>query len=427
MENIRFDAVGGHADDFFYGSPTPSGTKTVLKETTGWEILWYLALHFTGVDAFHSDDESTNIWFSANPCAMRFIRGVRTIKSYALVGVQFTMPSYDKVASSVIAPSLKSVLDEHLEEHGDAPVLLYNESCRPCLEKTFIALWEGMEKLNNFDDAYDKKIWALCLEDATDSLTEPCVMDLKLGFCGFSPFTAEEKKRRIQSRTSALIKRTGIRVCGTHRYIYSTESLNELAAAGDCQDEYQRGEKYKERLRKPIFYALQNEDQLACCFQHFFTSHNPLGEYCDGTAHLNSAICCSSAQKKLLGAKNGVIDEYRSLQHTDISSLSLPIARTNDALKQAEDLGSYFKNTEDGQFLINYMSFVSSSLLIIFDNASNDDTVKIYLIDFARCGLRRLNYKEEENGFLHGLEKFTILLRCLLSDFHQPDVSVLKS
>lgn len=426
MENIRFDAVGGHADDFYYGTPTTSGRKTVLKETTGWEILWYLALHFTGCDDFQRDDPCTNNWFSVNPCAVRFILAVEKLKPYALVGVMFTMPSFDRVSSSVIAPSLKKVIDEHHQEHGEAPVLLCDESCRLCLKKTFVALWDGMEKLHNFDDAYDKKVWGLCLEDATDGLSEPCVMDLKLGFCGFSPFTAEEKKKRIQSRTSSLIRRTGIRVCGTHRYIYVADSLSEQSTIEHCSiPSTQRVMKYKERLRKPIFYALRDENQLACCFQHFFTSHNPLGEYRDGSAHLNPVICHAAPHNVNTETVTSVEDIDEQLPVNQLS-LDLPLSRAHEVLRGVEDLYNYFQGAAGGQFLIDYMSFVSSSLLLIFDNSSRECALKVYLIDFARCGLRRLNYKEEDNGFLYGLGKFSVLLQCLLSDFNHPDVSSLK-
>eukprot|EP00796_Vickermania_ingenoplastis_P005336 gene5336-3835_t len=391
--------VGGHTEDIFYGEPTSSGRKTVVKSTTGWEVLWYMALSLADFEP-KNDIPSSHQW-CASATGLEFINAVRPLRAFTAVAASFTAPDSTLLRSSCLYETLKSVL--HPERKG---IALQEKDDVPLVRQLFLALWTGMDNLSGFDDAYDKTIWSLRLEDATDGLIEPCVMDAKLGFLGYSPFTEEKKKVRIKNRTSALIRRTGIRVCGTHRYLdhtcdaVSDSKVSNDAAVDDnctCAD---RERRHKEKLRKPIFYALQTEEELARCFQHFFLPYGPLGSYRDGVTFLNHA-------------ERKVGDD-------------LPVRRAAAAASKTKKLLEFFVDTKEGNFLTTRMSFVSSSFLIIYDSAGAFSPPIILLIDFARCGLRRLNYSEAENGFLYGLGKFVDYLQCIANNYDSPDFSLLQ-
>lgn len=221
-------------------------------------------------------------------------------------------------------------------------------------------------------------------------------MDVKFGFCGFSPFTAEDKKKRIQSRTSALIRKTGIRVCGSHRYLHHSPTSPVDSAASPSAGITSKMI-FKEKLRKPFFYALETEGQLTDCLLHFFSPYGEMGEHKEGATVINPII-----------QRDGSEDALMRIQRT---------------LYRTEELIQLFTETKEGKLILEKMAFVSCSFLLIYNSASVPDgvasgTVQLLLIDFARCGTRRLNYNEEENGFVYGLQEFAKCLRGIQQYYH---------
>lgn len=386
-----FDAVGGHADYIFFGDPTADGKRTIVKETTGWEVMWYLAFFITQkltTDIGGSRGAGECSLVSSVTGAEAFLEAVRPLLPFAPTAVSFSPPSLSskEIRESIVAEGLSEIF----KDHADSSFISFEESMLDTiLNPLFLTLWNGMPRLRGFDGAYDKSIWRLRLVDATSDFREPCVMDVKMGFCGYSPFTAEDKKQRIQSRTSALIRKTGIRICGTNRY---------LAHPSDSETGKQGDSKFKEKLRKPFFYALKTEEELLMCLQHFFYPSKELGEHKDGVTYLNQV--------------EGSNEE-----------LTLPRRRVADVRAAVQSLLHIFEQTAQGTYLISKLTFVSSSLLFIYE--SDASLSRVLLIDFARCGERRLNYKEEKNGFLCGLATLFAYLNCMEENYYNPNISAL--
>lgn len=357
-----FGAVGGHTNHIFYGEPTPGGRKTLVKRTTGWEVMWYLAFFFSSSDDDNND--SRHAW--CDESGWRFIMACRPLTSFVPVGVSFRLPDDAFLQGddfAALCPYSGSLLYFRDHQH------------RSACQTVFEALWKAKDGLERLHDVFDSPCWVLCMEDATDGLHQPRVMDVKLGLLGYSPHTDRLKKQRIESKLTSLIQKTGVRVCGSMRNV-----------------ELPDGQTEEEMIRKPLYYALREVEELELCFTHFFFGVGPLGELKDGCAHINHVQYKCGCQR---AASHGV----------------------SAAALSTSQLLSFFSKQAEGIYLLEQMAFVSTSCLLIYEcegfGSSSSSNASVLLIDFARCSLRSLNYPEETTGFLFGLQSFNQLLSSL--------------
>lgn len=378
MEQIAFEAVGGHIDKIVYGELTSSGNKTIVKETTGWEILWYIAFFLCDKDKRSAD---FHVW-EKNSEADIFLRSVRPFKIFAPVACSFSLDNASWInCFSIVKKDINSILDKSIRSSK----VMMEDAEYFVLESLFRAMWSGIRFLHGFDDAYDKVVWKLRLEDFTDGFKEPCATDIKLGSCCYSPFTAEDKKKRYDDRSTLLVRETGLRICGMHRYLcdpFQSMNSGSSGAVRSGDSGCVSVSPYKEKTEKKFFYAIQTEVELVCCLAHFVCCSVPLGELRDdGTVYLHK-----------IRVNNGDC---------------LPTRRLREALQEVKKLLFFFENTAEGKNLIKNMAFISSSLLILFDKCCSPETLsptRVFFIDFARCGIRRLNFEENKVGFLHALQ-----------------------
>lgn len=395
MTALRYDAVGGHVNNFLWGKPTISGRSTIVKNTTGWEILWYLSFTIDGAAVKNDCLNERGLSGLDVEC---FLSAAKSLSRFTPIGVSITSDFF--FPTSVISQELLNI-QKFSKDSGPLTFFFDDPNHRSALEGLFTAFWKGKEKLCGFDDAFDKSLWTLTLEEVTQGFRQPSVMDIKIGSCGFSPFTPEDKKKRILSRTSDLIRRSGIRICGSHRYIPETQSSSSKEEEPSSSmniskpNNFKTVKRYKERLGKPLYYALQSEDELFCALQHFFGGCSPVGSL------------------------EGEVVVLNTLTHKETDPL--PKLRAAEILYKLNELIAFFKRTGEGAFLLENMAFVSLSLLIFFESEENSLCLgNMYLIDFARCGLAHLNYSENEIRFLHGLEQLSLFLQRVTNTTLEP-------
>lgn len=394
MNPILFDAVGGHLDQLFCGERCANGRTTILKKTTGWEILWYLAFYLGRAEENGGNEESEFRQWTKSEGAETFLRSASAMKKFVPVACSFCLnePLWD-TSLSIVAEGIHKVLGSLT--NSTTEVVFTNSKHQSTIKNLFRIMWTGTALLQGFDDAYDTVIWTLQLENLTDDCVAPCALDIKIGRCCYSPNTSEEKKKRCDKRCTKLIKEKGFRLCGMHCYLSSPVELCTHPSYEVTVDEGGTGTccfPFKERVLKSIFYSFETEEELICSLDHFFSSEVPLGKVRDGVFYMDKEI--KQIEKNFLLAE-----------------------RLQKILGQVEDLVFFMSTTDDGKYLLEHMAFVSSSLFIFFDrcgccvSSSSCCSIGAFLIDFARCGIRRLNFEEETIGFLYGLNELIHLFR----------------
>lgn len=425
---ILFDSVAGHMDQLFYGERCHNGHKTIIKKTTGWEILWYLgfSFHFWGEDAkmrnnntnnnhnhnfTHnhedgnegSDDIAWARWVQSSGVE-GFLQATDRFRMFVPVPCSFFFNALvDDMPSCIIKDGLRRLFPSCIEIRKE---VFFDAANRSMLKDLLRLMWDGTILLDGFDDAYDQAIWKLQLKDLTSGMSAPCAMDIKLGRCCYSPYTSEAKKKRCELRCTDLMRLKGMRICGMHRYLvprtehavsHSTRH-SQQTKEGRSEEDDRSDDKglllVKEKSKKSVFYALQTEEELTYCIAHFISCTVPLESSCGSVHH---------------SLRNVIKKEADCILH---------VARQGDIVKQIQELLFFMSSTKEGKYLVEKMAFVSCSLLIFFDKCASSaasPSTRVFVIDFARCGIRRLNYEEEKVGFLHGLKELIISFQNSLS------------
>lgn len=352
----HFDAVGGHKASMFYGNRTSDGRTTLQKNTTAWEILWYTGLQFTSA--------SEDVLSSLPPLSARFVKAVAPLRSRVPLFFSFRVPATFAPKTTELQAVVKAMggveaLQERWLEINDAAV-------RPMLLPLFVELMEGTSALHTFEPEYDNPIWGLGLVDETAGMAEPCVMDIKLGYFRHSPFTPAEKVERMNRKDdNSLTRQTAARICGVRRYLHA-------------------GQTTKEEYGKELGYAIATEPQLQAAIQGFFASYGPL------------------ATKT--GKDTVVLAPEPNVANVEAKEVALARERCTKAAAYLGELFRFFHTDPDGVYLLEKMAIVSASILFTYDAAAGADSTDVLLIDFARSGLRSLNFDEKMIGFAEGLK-----------------------
>ncbi|KAG8345668.1 hypothetical protein TRVL_03507 [Trypanosoma vivax] len=264
-------------------------------------------------------------------------------------------------------PPLVAILPP--EEHAACGWLYVEEGdSRPVIEELCRLLSERSARAHGYCKELDEALWNACFIDVVGNFDRPCVLDLKIGKIRHSPYTSPEKVQRI------LMKQHGrtqlVRVCGAyHWYCPSAAS-----GGGDFVGEF---------LDKASGYNLHTSEEHRDIFRAFFSS--------------------TIAMKDVKWSKTDAPDKLRVA------------ARVGACRQRICELLNYFKSLS-GSALLTQTAFVSTSLLFVYDAAEAVDgradcsRANVYLIDFARCSDRRLNFSEEEVGFVQGLQSTVQLL-----------------
>ncbi|EAN96175.1 hypothetical protein C3747_71g130 [Trypanosoma cruzi] len=267
-----------------------------------------------------------------------------------------------------MAPTLVAILSPE-EENSGVWITVEKEENRPLLEAFHEELRKASVHTHGYSEVMDTARWSVCLIDVTDGMLLPCVADIKIGYIRHSPHTPPEKMARIKKKR--LIQPLAIRLCGALHYFYRTISNEQCIERETCE--------------KDIGYLLHTEEDHRRCLRAFFSS-------------------AVSMKQEGSGNKCG---------ESEVLS-----ARLKACCRHVEKLLSFFTSSV-GCALLERTAFVSTSLLLLYDavsrvsdNVGNNDAadVRVYLIDYARVSDRRLNFAEENIGFLRGLENFLFLI-----------------
>ncbi|CCW69486.1 unnamed protein product [Phytomonas sp. Hart1] len=379
MVNVRFPAVGGHVGSIFYGENTAEGYTTLQKSTTAWEIIYYIGMYF-----------SKQLLLRPIICdiSSSFLRSMEGLKL-------FTPRFFAARVPEAWAPR-SDALRREIERLGGMQLItrVWLKASDEALEELwiflFLELFEGSSCVRGWSEAYDQTRWGLSLVDETSSAQEPAVMDVKIGTLRYSPHTPKEKVTRIDRKEEgALCRKVALRLCGFRRFIHPSppDALHTPTKV--------------EELEKQFGFSMR-EDELSAVLR-----------------------CFPSTVVGLLEGKS-TTGVPRCPHHVFVKDCLNSITQDRRSAMQevVEGLLYFFQETTEGQYLINVMAFVSTSLLFLYDAAGGAKTVKVCLIDFSRSSCRHLNYDEETIGFIKGLQNMVQYLNipvCPPKDSIQPD------
>ncbi|KEG06967.1 hypothetical protein DQ04_11451020 [Trypanosoma grayi] len=204
--------AGGHKGDIQRGPRATSGSATIVKRTTAWEVLMYLGM------ALRVDEAM---------CAL-----------------------------AVFVPPLVAVLPPAKHGTGDWMRVDSSEDV-PFLVRCHQKLQQASAETHGYNELMDAAVWGICLIDVTDTLRKPCVADFKVGFVRHSPHTPAEKVMRISRKR--LVQPHALRLCGAHHRYFHCPTSSDVA----CLKE--------EVCGKDVGYALETEEEYRWWLRAFFS------------------------------------------------------------------------------------------------------------------------------------------------------------
>lgn len=367
---VQFEAVGGHKSSIFYCEATRDGRTTLQKKTTAWEILYYLAMELSKEEAFAASTPK-----EADAVRVKFIHAAGKLSAFAPQIFSLHFPENFTPKAAELRP--------YVEQIGTWVVLEDGAPARQLLIPLFHELFDGVESLEGFDDAYDTGIWGIGLVNETSGMAMPCVMDVKIGFIRHSPLTPADKvERMMKKERNSLMRDTALRICGCQRYISADAATAEAKDGGadavTC-----------ERYGKEIGYAVTNVAELSNCLRLFLSTGGALAE----TTVDGKLVFHPDALSAVSEAERADMDKRVASIRADIKSVL-----------------HFFEDTAQGAFLLQHMAFVSASVLVLYDAAASPATARLRLIDFARSTWRKFNFDEQTIGFVQGLKNLDAYL-----------------
>lgn len=378
---MLFNAVGGHKSSIYLGKSTVDGRRTLLKKTTAWEVMYYLAMEI-------SKDESVSGRCLNNGAAgwrERFIDAVRELNRFTPQMAYIRLPLDFKPVSGTLRELFKRF---QVKVNVDIPLWTASPE-RELLRPLFEEIYSGATELSCYSIIYDTGCWGVGLVDETSGMALPCVLDVKMGYLRHSPLTPAEKMARIMEKEQFnLARQTGMRICGVMRYLPSRDIVAKVSntnvnAAAVLEEKI--NPPVCERFEKEFGYGLSSVEQLSTALKLFFETTQPLSnpESCSQLYRTKIPDTVSSTEKKLMEERMAIVQN------------------------EVADLLNFFEGSDHGRFLLETMAFLSTSLLVVYDAASSPSATRVRLIDLARCSWRRLNFDEQAIGFLAGLRNFT--------------------
>lgn len=359
---VQFEAVGGHKSSIFYGESTRDGRTTLQKKTTAWEILYYLAMELSKEAAYAAATPT-----ASDSVRAKFVDAAGKLAAFAPQIFSLHFPDNYAPKSAELQP--------YKGQMGEWVVLEEGAPARALLAPLFHELFDGVEALQGFDDAYDTGVWGIGLVNETSGMQQPCVMDVKVGFIRHSPLTPEDKvERMMKKERNSLMRDTALRICGCQRYTHEGGASAELSC---------------ERFGKEIGYAVSDVAELSKCLKLFLST---------------GAAMAETAEEGKLVFHPTAIDEMPAAERADMEK------RIADIRSDIRAVLHFFEETPQGTFLLQHMAFVSASVLVLYDAAASPPSARLRFIDFARSTWRKFNFDEETVGFVQGLKNLDAYL-----------------
>lgn len=357
---VAFDAVGGHKSAMHYGPDTVAGLHTVTKPTTAWEVIFYLGMTF-------GEDIAVP---SASSDILEFIRAMKGLRVFTPQLFSVRLPASWTPGSAALAvmrteTELKGIADRH-----GAFLPACDSRYRPFWVAVFRDLFSRSRTLEGFDVAFDLPTWGIGLVDETSGMCEPAVLDIKVGYYRLSPFAPLEKVKRTQRKEGgSLTPLVGLRICGVRRFVETDGKKRSRESHG-----------------KELGFVFRTEEEVATTLRAFASTVAPL-----------------ATTTTVTGERVVTLSKRPAGPVRDLAT-----ARTRLAAMHAwlTALLAFFDDSPEGTQLLKSTALVSTSLLLMYDAADSSGSVKVRLIDFARCSPRRLNFDEKKIGFLDGLRNF---------------------
>lgn len=310
----------------------------------------------------NEDDEETLMWYAE--CCRPALQ--RCVAAEQIREMQKFLASHHNDENAAAEDLRRSLINGD----GDAPSRHVDELLRVLAAASTVSGTPGVMRHVQ-----------LTLHDVVGHMSLPCVMDVKLGFVRYHPFTPLPKREKIVAREDgkrdSTVSQFGLRVCGVHHHVLVSSSEREeggstswMWATETCGKSFGHDELCGSDGGSAFVAALTH---FACCRRMSSCSQLTGGE---GAAAASAAFV---GGKALLSKWSSCVAEI--LRDVKASSDEL-----NDTL-----------------------AIVSASLIFVFDAAVGETSGEVYLIDFGRVGGRLCNFPENRvriEASLENLQSF---------------------
>lgn len=405
-----FSAVAGHMDSIFCGNDTSDGRSTLQKQTTAWEVLHYLAMHFKqAILAFVKVAGHTSLLQLQGGIASPNASAMEELVSYveAIQGMRAFTPELFalRVPSDWGGPSTPA-LRAATEAVGGVGELRQHHRWLEVADPLYRALWAPLfvelfceTTAVKGSSELDERKWGIGLVDLTSGYREPAVMDVKVGFLRYNACTPQAKRDKINRKdTGSILRQVALAIGGLRRWVHNRGDDDgdggeegEEAHAGPGATRW--GEVGVERQGKPFRFAITDAATMRCCIGGFFSTTRALAV---PRRRLQAVVASGSD-----GAKE---DDVVLVSRGDVRESEADVRRRRAAHAAVQGMLRFFCEAEEGAYLLTHFAIVASSVLCTYDAADDSgERCSATLIDLAMASVRRLNYSEEEVGFLHGL------------------------
>lgn len=395
--------ISSAADDFDEGA-----IPTLIKRAPLQEVLFYLASLGLGSEACGVDSDQTPAVASAvhNFCiAIRafmprlFAAHIEATHvthrvTFSLTDVprQLIRDGQDEVARrwSVVQPDLDAVAVREFRQEIVEFLRQLKDSCgedsvEPCGHAAIASLLADGASENLLKHVRGVAIMdsvpprpverssscAITLENVVGRMRYPCVLDVKLGHVRFHPCTPKNKRDKIEAqevhRLDSTVRQCGVRICGAQHF--SRDAASAMVKKTNVSKSW--GHK-----------TIVSREMLRNALHMFFSPMGGLDDCCTTAVEgsklsMDARGCAAKRLRQLLE----VVDAHRHVLDDHVALVSASILFAYDASFWVDHVGT-----------------------------ATLPPVSVYLIDFARCGRRDVNFSESQIKFRDSLLNLVELL-----------------